>query len=103
MRKYYEPNIEIQRRTLTQNAFGEFVEVWGLHLTIDGRIRPLNGNERLSADKTTLFATHRLYCDVADITEVDRVVYQGKIYNIKFVSNVMNFNRHLQIDLEMVE
>ena len=101
--KYYESGIVIQRLTQVSNGMGGYTDTWSTHLTINGRIRPLNGNERLSADKTTLFATHRLYCDVIDIKESDRVLYNSKIYQVKFVSNVMNFDRHLQVDLELIE
>lgn len=102
IQKWFEPGIVIQRLTQTANDMGGFVDTWTTHLTISGRIRPLNGTEKLSADKTTLFATHKLYCNVADITERDRVSFSGKVYEIKFVSNPMNFDRFLQIDLELI-
>ena len=100
--KYFEP-VVIERYTSTYNDFGEEVKTWTTHLTIQGRLRPLNGTERFSADKETLFATHRLYCFPADIKETDRVKYDNKYYNIKFVSDVMNFDILYHIDCELVQ
>ncbi len=99
--KYFEP-IAIERYTTSENAFGEEVKAWTTHLTIQGKLRPLSGTERFSADKTTLYATHRLYCFPANIEVNDRVKFDSKYYNIKFVANVMNFDKLLQIDCELV-
>lgn len=99
---YFEPDIIIQRNTSTKKVSGKMLDAWATHLTVDGRIRPLTGKERLAADKVTLYATHRLYTFVADIAESDRVSDSGNIYEIKFVHNPMNFDRFLQVDLELM-
>lgn len=99
---YYDTIITIKRKTTADNGIGGKSETWNDHLTILGKIRPLNGNERFSADKVTLYATHRLYCTLADITELDRVVYNNQTYEIKYINNPMNMNRFLQVDLELV-
>ena len=100
--RFFEP-VAIQRWAAATDAWGGTIKNWQAHLTIEGRVRPLAGEERFTGDKKTLFATHRLYCFPADITEKDRVVYGGKNYDIKFVADVMNFDRLMQIDLELVE
>lgn len=99
---YYESGIVIQRKTSVSNGLGGMVDSWSTHLTIDGRIRPLSGNEKISADKNTLYVTHRLYCSILDITEKDRVLFNGVKYEVKFVANPMNFGRYLMVDLEEV-
>lgn len=121
--KYFEP-IQVQRFVTTTNAWGEEVKEWQDYAVIMARIRPLTGNQRLTADKHTYFASHRLYCkgtvELDDtfiiesdipltgemtyaITNEDRFLYRGKNYKINFVADVMNFARLLQIDLEIVE
>jgi SPP1 family predicted phage head-tail adaptor len=100
--KFYKPGIVIERKTDIKKAGGAVKQEWAPHITISGQIRPLSGDERLSADKKTLFASHRLYTDPADITEADRVNDNGLIYDIKFVHDPMNFGRFLQIDLELM-
>lgn len=102
MQKYFKSGIVVERYTETRDDFGGIVEAWVTHLEIEGRIRPLSGNERLASSKETLFANYRLYCNVADIKNTDRVVYDGKTYNIKFVADPMDFGRFLQVDLEKV-
>lgn len=97
------PGIVVERVTQTPNGMGGWSESWQPHLTINGRIRPLSGDERLSADKVTVYATHKLYTFLYDITEKDRVVFEGQVYDVKAVINPMTLNRFLQVDLELVQ
>jgi len=101
--KFFTTGITVQRRTITRDAAGGTIETWADHLSISGRIRQLSGDDRLSADKDTVFATHRMYCMLADIVETDRVVFSGITYAIKFIENPMLYGRFLQIDLELVK
>lgn len=101
---YYVDDVIIERKTTVPNGIGGFVTTWGTHLSIKGKMRPLSGKEQLSADKTTVFATHKLYCALADITEMDRVVFDGGVYEIKNIpKDVMNMHNHYEIDLEYVK
>ena len=101
IRRFFTPGHKIQRYTPGTHGFGGNSGTWNDHLSPVGRLRPLAGNERMSADKMTLYATHRFYTDVADITEADRYLDpSGKVYEIKFVSDPMNMGEFLQIDLE---
>ena len=79
---FKDTSIIIERFTSTQNSFGEPVEVWVTHITIQGRISPKTSKERFESAKTTLFSDHTLYCDFADIKETDRVVVGTDIYRI---------------------
>lgn len=99
---YYKPGIIIERSTEVKKPGGATKPTWTTHLTVDGLIRSLSGDERLAADKMTLYSTHRLYTDQADITEADRVNDNGQIYDIKFVHDPMGFGRFMQIDLELM-
>jgi SPP1 family predicted phage head-tail adaptor len=95
------PGIEIQRFTSVPNGIGGYIETWATYLAdYDGIIDQLSGNEILSADKISPNSTHILIGVVADIKEDDRVLYNGKIYNVKNVDNPMNMDRHLEILLE---
>ncbi len=101
MKKYFTTGHKVEQYTETDTGFGGPTYTWTEKLTLDARLRPLSGEERLSADKQTLHTTHKLYCDVLDITEQDRYVDpDGNIYHIVFVKNPMNMDRHLEIDLE---
>ncbi|SNR95508.1 phage head-tail adaptor, putative, SPP1 family [Anaerovirgula multivorans] len=101
--KYFEP-IEVERFQTVLDEWGNPTKDYGPHITIQGRIRQLNTDERISADKETVFTTHRLYCFPADIKATDRMTYKGKTYEVKGEPNdVMNFGRLMQIELEVVE
>ena len=101
---YYNENVTVWRNYPTVNDFGDYADSWQEYLEdVPARIRPLNGSERLLADKDTLYASHRMYCGIEDILERDEIEDEsGNRYRVVFVSNVMNWNNHLQIDMELV-
>ena len=99
--RFYTPGHRIEAYVETSQGFGGPVYHWKPKHTLAGRLRPLSGDERLSADKQTVFADHRFYCAVEDITEADRYVSPGgDIYDIKFIKDPMSMSNHLEIDLE---
>ena len=103
MRRFYTPGKQVMRKTKTPNGMGGYSESWSLFKTIDGCIRPLQGDERLSADKKTLFATHRLYCDYdTSILQTDRISDSGHDYEIKFINDPMQMHEFLHIDMELI-
>ena len=98
----YKSGIVIQRFTSVTDGMGGFTDTWATHLTISGYIRTLSGEERLSGDKQTVYATNRLYCENADITEKDQVVDDSNTYQIKFINQKLDLKstvRFLEIDL----
>ena len=101
IKRFFTLGHKIQRYSPGTPGFGGDNGEWENHLEVPGRLRPLSGDERMSADKMTLYATHRFYTDVADIKESDRYIDPGgKVYEIKFVADPMNMGEFLQIDLE---
>ena len=100
--KYYTGSATIQTFVASTTGWGGDGS-WSDTETIDCLIRPLSGAERYSADKKTVFSTHRMYCDPLALTEKNRVKAEGKFYDVKFVQDPMNFNRFYQVDLELVE
>ncbi len=99
--RFFRPGIVIERYVETEDELGNPVKQWETHMEISGLIDALDGDEQLSADKVTLVATHMLFCPVVDITEKDRVKYRGQTYDVKFVDNPMNYDRFLQVGLEV--
>ena len=97
--EYFE-DILIKRLTTTIGTFGNTVTSWNDLDTIQGYIRTLNGNERVSTDKVTVYSTHRMYCYITDIIEADRVFYNNHLYDVKLIDNKREF---YQIDLELIE
>ena len=97
--EYFE-DILIKRLTTTIGTFGNTVTSWDDLTTIQGYIRTLNGNERVSTDKVTVYSTHKMYCYITDIIEADRIVYKGNLYDVKLIDDKREF---YQVDLELIE
>ena len=64
-----------------------------------GRLSSLPIDERMSQDKTTVFASHRIYCNNQTITEAARIRNSDstRYFQIKGVVNPSNSNDHLEI------
>lgn len=100
--KYFVPII-VQRPTTTTDEWGNIVQTWSTHLTADGLIRQLSGNDVVSSFKDTPIASHRMYCRLADIQVKDRIVYKNQTLDIIRVNNLMNFDELLQVDMYHAE
>lgn len=100
--RYFEP-IEVHIR---QEAFDDWGSPIGSsyehHETIQGRLRQLNGQERFVSQTDVNTSTHRLYCRPTMISYTDHIVYKGTEYKITAINNVMEFDRLMQIDLEII-
>ena len=100
---FYKPGIVIMRNDPIKNGIGGRKDYFEPHLDISGLIRPLSGSEVQAADKLTLKANYRMYCGVVDIKETDKVYWEDKEYDVIFVSNPMDMDNHLQVDLLLVK
>lgn len=85
-------SIIIQAKTPTQNAFGEPVDVWAkIHTddTIPARIVPMRGSESFTARQVVgkAVVTFRIRYR-ADVTTLNRIVYDGRDYDIHDVREV---------------
>ena len=96
--EYFEP-LTISRLTATIGTFGNTIMTWNDLEDTEGYIRTLNGGERVSTDKVTVYSTHRLYLFITDIKEKDRVFYNNHLYDVKLIDNKREF---YQVDLELI-
>lgn len=90
--------IEIQRNEPIKSGYGGSIDNWLTHTIVNGYIRTLGGNERVSEGKTEIFSTHRMVCEDADINHAHRVVDNNQVYDIKLIDK--RPSGHMQIDLE---
>jgi SPP1 family predicted phage head-tail adaptor len=90
----------IQRYETVSNGMGGSFSQWTNHLEYDGVIDQLTGNEMLEADRIAENSTHILIGPMADIKRQDRVLFNGKRFDVKNVDNPMQMNRHLEILLQ---
>lgn len=77
--------IEIQTRLETQNEYGEIVPVWETVAIRWGRIEPLMGRERFLAQAVTAATSHKITLRYIALNPKQRLVYQGRVFNIQSV------------------
>jgi len=103
--RFYTSGHKVQRVTVTEDAYGGVVETWTDHLTVDGKRWALSGDKKLSAEKETIFSTHKFATAIADIEETDRYVdTDGNNYEIKALAERkrQDGTGHIELDLELV-
>ena len=103
--RFYTSGHRIQRVTVTEDAYGGIVEKWADHLTVAGKKWALSGDKKLSADKETIFSTHKFATAIADIKDTDRYVDPGgNAYEIKALATRtrQDGTGHIELDLELV-
>ena len=104
--RFYTSGHKIQRVTVTQDSYGGVVETWADHLTVAGKLWELSGDKKLSADKETIFSTHKFATAIADIKDTDRYVDpDGNAYEIKALAirKRPGGTGHAELDLELVK
>ena len=105
--RFYTSGHKIQRyAAVGQDSYGGTTYDWEPHLTVEGKLWQLSGDKKLSADKDTIFSTHKFATDIADIKETDRYKDpSGKIYEIKghpASRKRQDGTGHIELDLELV-
>jgi hypothetical protein len=103
--KWFEAGWNVLRPTVSQDAAGGVINTYATHLSLRGRLRPLTGDTRISAEKDTYFADHRFYCFPVDIKENDIITKTGSTattYMVKHAADMMTFDRLMQVDCELV-
>ena len=92
---------EFYPQTLTETADsqGGVTSSWADGTAFRGRLSSLPVDERMSADKVTVYASHKLYCLNQTITEAQRIRNSDstRYFAIKGIVNPSNANSHLEI------
>ena len=91
-----------QTLTETDDGQGGVTTSWVDGTAFRGRLSSLPVAERMSADKLTVYASHKLFCDYASsLTEDDRIRNSDstRYFSIKGIVNPSNSNHHLELTL----
>jgi len=99
MRGLLKSQFTRQTKARTADGQGGWTEAWSDSTTFYGRLSSLPVSERMAADKVTVYATHRLYCEYVTIAEVDRIKLGSRYFEIRGIRNPSNINHHLEIDV----
>ena len=81
--------LTLQRRTLTENDYGEAVETWTDLATVWAEKIPVRGAERYAAMQTVAEVDTRFKIRYrTDVSHLDRVVCAGTTYDVKGVLEI---------------
>ena len=90
--------ISIQRKVSNDDGMGGGVMSWQEIKSTRAMITPLSGRESLQAQRIEAETTHRLYMRYfADLEQADKVVYDGRDFNIKAIINIEERNKYLEL------
>jgi hypothetical protein len=95
--------------TVTDDGVGGPAQAWTAGTAFQGRLSMLSGygkyanTESVSADKITVYATHRLYCDASvTLAETSKLMNGSRTFQIKSIrlpSNLSTGIGHQEVDL----
>ena len=90
-----------QTLTETDDSQGGVTSSWADGTAFRGRLSSLPVAERMSADKLTVYASHKLFCDYQTLTETQRIRNSDstRYFQIKGIVNPSNSNHHLELTL----
>lgn len=88
-----------QTLTETDDLQGGITTAYADGTAFRGRLSSLPIDERMSADKVTVYASHKLYCANQTINETYRIRNSDstRYFEIKGIVNPSNKNDHLEI------
>lgn len=98
--------VELQQRTETQDAYNQPVITWSKVTDLSANVQPLRGRERIqAAELGTAYSvkiTMRFQQGLTINTD-NRIVYDGRNFDINAVINVGERNRTLELHCTEVE
>lgn len=129
--RWFTQTGEIHRVTKTSDGMGSYSDEWIAIMTSSGRLDMMSGTERNIGLRVATEATHIWMCSPfttliddaqatmyfgtpfapspygeavpVDLTNKDRLVVNGKKYDILYIDDPMNLGKHLEIYLKESE
>lgn len=93
--------VTLQRATVSMNDFNEPIATWGTLAVVSGGRRDASASEAYRAQEVGAQITTRFRVrwspTVADLNPVDRLMFEGRVYNITAVREI-DRNRWLEVD-----
>jgi len=94
-------SVQLQALTNTPDGAGGFTTTWTTYATVRASLENISGTERIFNDRlnaeTTVKATIRYN---SEVKESDRLVFDGREYQIRYIDNIEFRNRWLKLTLE---
>ena len=93
--------ISIERKTLVADTMGGFAETWAEVYSVWAAIKAKAGREGLVDGRTNAtFVTNFTIRARGDLSEVDRIIWNGARYNIRAVLRVSSRELHMVVEAE---
>lgn len=103
VRKYFKQDCELHTPSRTVDSGGAVVESFAKLRDFKGRVRMLQGRERLMNEKMGYDATHRLYLDRGISVDLSDQVKCGIFWFDVISVNYLNDEAdHVEVDLKLV-
>ena len=99
----FNHTLTLQTMAFVDDGMGGQVETWSDTGSFKARISSLSAQERMAQDKTTTFATHRVYCDNMSVTTADRIKWGNYYFKIIGIKNPSELYYHLEIDVVEID
>lgn len=102
----FKHSIIIQRKTNGVDEDNIPCENWDDILSTRAKIKNISGYEKIIAQADTSIDKKRFYIRYKkglDLTSKDRILYNGKVYNITYASDIEDLHKYLEIVCELVE
>ena len=94
-------SVQLQRKTRTSDGAGGFDVSWQTYATVKAHIQTRPGREVVLGDRLTASQVIRAFIRYrSDVNETDRAVFEGRVHQIRSVSNLEARNKWLEVDLE---
>ncbi len=88
----------------TSDSQGGFTKAWTDGSTFAGRLSRLVASERLSQDKETAIASHKIYCLTAvDVDPEDRITLGSRTFLVKGVMRPSNLTTDGHLEITVLE
>jgi SPP1 family predicted phage head-tail adaptor len=98
--------IIIQRKVTGVDEDNIPIEIWNDILSTRAKIKNISGYEKIIAQADVSIDKKRFiirYKKGLDLSDKDRILYNNKVYNITYVSDVEDLHKYFEIVSEVVE
>lgn len=96
--------LDLQVKIVTKNSLGEQIESWEDVQSIKGFLDLMSNQENVSTHLAGIIeSSHVFICDYVPVpydVEMLRAVCDDKIYDVTYIDNPMELNKHLEIFLD---
>lgn len=97
-----------QTLTETADGMGGVTKTWADGTAFRGRLSAISyapDYEKMSEDRITVFASHKLFCNYQSLNEKQRIrnADSTRFFNIKAIVNPSNMNHHLELILQEIK